>query len=199
MKRRAWTLVELLVALTLFAALAGFLLSFFFSGQKRARALDFRLHALQATYLLRARLADDIASSLAAPRGSAAVQEASTLTIRRVQEGPAAGAYGTSLDSNLQVITEDVTYTFDPQDHRVYRNGRALGTERFLDVTFSYFPWVGPGRGEVIELHATVVPDEHLDEAGRSEFPRHEVVSFTFHCPQSTIRHAYPELPPLYR
>ena len=192
--KRAWTLIELLVALMLFSAVAGFIISFFVSGQKRSRSLDFRLHALQAAYLLRARFADDLASSMPAPAGAEAINEASALELLRVRAQRGGGLGGTSIDEDLSVITEQVAYRFDPNTHRVYRNGEAMTSERFLDVTFSYFPYTDEDRGEVVELHATIVPDEHLDDPGRREYPRHEVVSFTFHLTQSTIVHAYPEL-----
>ncbi len=198
MKTKGWTILEMLIVLALVSIIMSIAMHFFFSGQRQSHNLDFRLHALQSAYLLRVRLADDIASSIPASPTTQGVDDASGITLRRVTTGPGKGISGTHLDSNLRTMTEDIVYQFDPNSHRLLRNGRAVGTARFLDVSFSYIPFAEPAQPEMLEVHAIVVPEEHLRSGDRKDFPQQELVTFTFHCPQSTTARAFSEYPPLY-
>ena len=189
--RRGWTLVEMVFVVALLGFVTVIAFQSFFQGQRETSRLDFRLQALQSAYLVRAHLADDLASHLPAPPGQPEVPCASAISMRRVRQEDECGIAGTCLDEHLQPIADVITYEFDPVRHVVCRNGHVLGSTGFLDVTFSYFPYKEGVRGETLEVHMVVVPEQSLANPDRSEFPDQEIVSFSFHCPQTTIERAY--------
>jgi len=191
--KRGWTLVEMLIVVLLVGLGTSMALSFFFTGQERSANLDFRLQALQSAYIIRTKMADDLASSMPAPAGSATIPSASSITLLRIRNRDECGVAGTCLDDNLRPITDQITYEFNSITHRVYRNGTPVSPGRFLDVTFSYLPYQNALRGETIELHLTIVPEQSFNIPNRTEFERQEIISFSFHCPQTTISRAYPE------
>ena len=190
--RRAFTLVEILIVLVLVGTAVGLALQVYFQGHGQAARLDFRLTGLQAAFLLRARLADDLTAAVPALAGSAPIPNASAMTIRRITSRDGVGVDGIPLDDALQPITEDVTWEFEGASHRVLRNGVPVTTARFLDVTFSYLP-ASEERGETMEIHAVIVPDRALDDPSRTTFDVQELISFSFHLPQATALRAYPE------
>ena len=190
--RRAYTLIEILVVLLIVGTAMGIVLDLYFQGQGQSARLDFRLTGLQAAFLLRSHLADDLSSSLPALAAAAPVPNASAITVRRVTRRENAGEAGTCLDADLRPVADTVTWEFDPGTHRVLRDGVPVSSARFLDVTFSYLPATAE-RGETVELHAVVVPDGALDSPTRTSFDVQELISFSFHVPQATALRAYPE------
>ena len=198
-RRRGFTLVELIVVALLFSVIVGLAMEFFTTGQQHSRKLGFQLQALQSAQLLRERLFQDLASHSPAAPGQAPFSGAQRLSFLRVTSRDGRGVLGTSLDGDGNALCEQVTYEFDPGQHQVRRTceGRTevLHAGRFQDVSFSYAPFgTEDGRGETIGVTVVAVPEDLLDHPDRVD-PRTQRVeqSFSFHCPQTTLRRVYRE------
>jgi len=191
MRRRAFTLVEVLVAFGLVCSISALVYTNFAGGWRQSERLSFRLQALQAAYLVRSRMAADLSSYIPGPAGMEPVRNAPSLGFLMVTPEDNAGIEGTSLDEDLKPITIPVSYEFDPADHRLYRNGKPLGTMRFAKVAFFHEPYEpGLEKGETVGVDLVVVP-EHLLATPDADESKRLAVRFTFHCPQTTLARVY--------
>ena len=189
-RRRGFSLVEVLFAILLFCTVAAITLSLFFQGHRVNRRLDYRLQALSAVHLIRARLAHDLASSVAATGGTSAVEDALSISFWRIQSGDNRGVYGSCLDENLKPITERVHYQFDTQKRVLLRNGVALTALGLRDLRFHYRPRESLVAGDDIQVEMTLVPDESKSKEKVDEYMR---VTLDFHRTSTTWKCAFKE------
>jgi len=192
MGRRAYTLIEVLVAMVVASTLLPMALSFFAAGQRQTASLSFRLKGLQSAYLLRTWVADDLASHCPSAPGRRPFTVSPMLTFTRTISNDGRGVYDTCLNDRYRALTERVTYRFYPDRGVVERSvdgvGRPLLGARFRDVRFDYHPGGTEGfHGETVVMHVTIVAD---DVVGDDTTTSH---SFTFHCPQTTLHRVYGE------
>jgi type II secretory pathway pseudopilin PulG len=184
---RGFTLVEGLVVAALLAVAGTMFWQLFSSGMKREQKVDFRTRALQTAALTRTRIAMDFVSIL--PSASTAPDKATgkAVTFDRIAEDRFQES-GMPLDKNLNPLTDRVTYRFDPQAHRILRNGQVInvGLVRDLDFTFES----GKERGYTLHVDLTLCPEEEINS------PKPSVVAhfgFSFHSPQGTLTLAHRE------
>ncbi|MBI4866183.1 MAG: prepilin-type N-terminal cleavage/methylation domain-containing protein [Candidatus Wallbacteria bacterium] len=139
MRRRGFTLVELLVA----ALLSAFVLAgawwMFVSGSRQSVKLDLRLARLQGIVGLLEALSDDLAQAVYVPpagsQGNGVDAEQLTLFKFRAYALPKASAAGEEADASA-VWTEPVVYRFERATGQISRNGRPMPLGRFTQVGF---------------------------------------------------------------
>ena len=192
-KKSAFSLLEVLIAVLLFCTVAAITLTLFFQGHKVNRRLDYRLQALAAVHLVRARLAHDLASSMPSTGGTSEVLAARSLSLIRVQSGAPKGFMSTSLDENMTPITEKITYRYDEQKRLLYRNGIALAALGLYDLRFNYKPRTSSIAGDDIQVEMAIVPEEHKGSSQPGEIIR---LSLDFHRTSTTWQAAFNEYAP---
>ena len=190
MVRRGFSLVEVLFAILLFCTVAAITLSLFFQGHKVNRRLDYRLQALSALHLIRARLAHDLASSVPATGGTSGVEDALSIGFWRIQSGEPKGVYGTCLDENFVPIREKVIYRFDPKKRVLLRNGIPLSALGLRDLRFHYRPRQSVVAGDDIQVEMTIVPEEQKANEQVGEYMK---VTLDFHRTSTTWKSAFTE------
>ena len=181
--RRAFTLVEALVAAALLAGALAAIYQFLSMGTRASRKLDFHLEVLQAAWLVRSRLADDLASQMPISPDQAVAATGAALSLLRVESGAAGGVAGTCLDERLRPAATTVQWTFDPRSRRLLRNGASVTPVPIRDVTFTYVPRDPAAQGETLESKLTFV------EPGPKG--RTETLRLRFTCPLNTLARAY--------
>ena len=188
--KRAYTLIEVLVAMLLVSVALSIAFSSLFSGRKHNSKLTFQLQGLQSAHLLRTRLFEELASHSPAAAGQKPFDRSPRIAFYRVKRADECGIYGSCLSKNFKPLVEEVVYEFDEKSGLVYRQcggkKRPVLGARFHEVHFSYSPFGYQGKGETIGMHVTVIPDEG-DESKETNH------SFYFNCPQTTLRRVYDE------
>lgn len=186
--RSAFSLIEALVAAVLFAAVVALVLGGYGQGARNSVHLDAALEATQMAYLVRSRLADDLASHMPVPSGRAVSVEGSALELLRVEEADGTGVAGTCLDESLRPRTKKVVYRFDGRTGRLLRNGVAVAAGRFRKVVFRHLPCdLARKRGETLEVGLFPVGVGKQVDGKDSEF------RLILHCPHTTLDRVYDE------
>lgn len=140
-RRRAFTLVEILIVGVFSLVILGFLYESFIAGSRRGRKVEVDQQAVHAFELLLARLAADLSLALPARRHAP-----------DLVEGLAPGLPGKSLAfvrMGHEGAPEIVRYEYDPASGHVRRNDQELGFARFELVSFRLLDAGGPVGLEV--------------------------------------------------
>ena len=159
----------------------------FSSGMKREQKLDFRTRALQTAALARARIAADFASILPSASATPAKATGKGVSFDRIPEDRVQEA-GLPLDANLAPLVDKVTFRFDPQAHRLLRNGSVVAVGLIRDLDFSFES--SKDRGYTLTCTLTLCPEEEIASAHPSIETR---FAFSFHSPQGTLALAHKE------
>ena len=185
--RCGFTLIEGLVVAALIAVAGTMFWQLFSSGMNREKKVDFRTRALQTAALTRTRIAMDFVSILPQLSGTPQTATGKAVTFDRIPEDKVQEA-GLPLDKDLHPLTERVTFRFDPQAHRILRNGTVVspGAIRDLDFTFES----GKDRGYTLTVVLTMCPDEEINQPNPSVTQK---FTFAFHSPQGTLSLAHKE------
>lgn len=192
MSRGGFSVLEILIVASLLAALVGGAALYQVSGNRQAVALDFRASSLQSAQLLIVHLQRDLASQVPGPLDPAgAPTHQSELAIVRASDTN--GKRGLPLDANDQLLTETVTWKFDPATHYVSRNGEPIKAAPFESVEFTQFPLrpgdPSPPYGDTIIVKMVVVPPDALGKVGPAT-PK-AVFTASFSSSQGTINHLH--------
>jgi type II secretory pathway component PulJ len=193
--RRGATLVELLVFAGLAALPFAVIWNFWVSGSRQSVRMEGRMLAIQAVPLTLETMRDDLARLVSAgTRATTGTAEACdggepdhclTLTRFVSYEPDARELYGPDAASTAWLKTEQITYRFNPEAHRLERNGRPVGSVRFLDVRLRL-------EGSQVHVKLVLCPDDLLD---RPEPPPESVrteLNLRLGLPQQAALQAYP-------
>ncbi len=183
--RKAYTLVEALLAVVLASVVFSIFLNSFTVGQKDNSRLTFQLRGLQGAHLLRTCLHQDLASYVPTAQGQKAFSKSRRISFYRVKSLEKCGVYDSCLSKNFKALVERVVYEYDKERRMVFRTcggkRRPLLGTRFDEVYFSYSPYGQEGSGETIGLH--MIAQKHGAEEAR--------YSFYFDCPQTRHSRLY--------
>ena len=195
LQRRGATLLELLVFTGLAALPFAAIWGFWVSGSRQSVRMEGRMLAIQAVPLTLETLRDDLARLVSAgscaTTGSADATEGEepghTMTLTRFvsYDLDARELYGPDAAGTAWLKTEQVTYRFNPDTHRLERNGRPVGSVRFLDVRLRL-------EGSQARVKLVLCPDDLLD---RPEAPPESVrteLDLRLGLPQLAALQAYP-------
>lgn len=191
--RRGFSMLEILIVASLLLITAGSAAMYTLSGQKQGLGIEFQAAALTSAQMVFARLQRDLASQVPGPLSAltAVPAPAREVTLARVSDQ--SDARGLPLDDQDRLLTERVTWKFDPATHLVSRNGEPIRGAPMESVEFTYFPCrpgdIAPPYGDTLIVKLVVVPVEALGKT-TPETPR-AVFQASFHSAQGTINHLH--------
>ena len=160
-RRRAFTLVEILVFSAIALIVLGVAWFIFFSATNQSRKLDSRLRALQANQILIERIKQDLKQFYYVPSYSMVDSAPPRLSFRIYREY----SYSRTERSQASVILESINYVFDRDMHTVRRNNDLLYACPFESVQFGLKETLPTAPGEVsnfVTIQTVYVNEELL-------------------------------------
>ena len=199
MRRRAFTLIEVIIMSVVGLMLLGIVYSIFISSSKDSAKMNRKLQAIQAGHLLLERLENDIKQAFY-------LKGVYDLQVMNHQGGFGNAVAFYRLDPKAElpgsgegkpVKVERIEYIFSPVTARVYINGKPFTTGLFKRVEFSYKPSNikanPPVYADTLTVTVTGIPDE-LAKKDISEIDERDLATLvsTYSFRARAIKTAYP-------
>lgn len=206
--RRGFTMVEVMVFAAIAAIPAAVTWNMMLTSGKQATHVSSRLTALSAAQVAVEALRDDLGQLCYFPdRGPGIAGEAPSADAKhelallkfRAYDFKTGGGdlYGSGTAEKGRLACEKIEYRFDPESHKLLRNGKQLGAGRFLSVEFH--PMVSPVEGGLapatnrMGVVLVLGPEEKLDRGPEAIADSEKVVlAFSIGLPRKTAAEAYP-------
>jgi len=180
---RGFTLPEILIFATIAFIPLALAMNLFVSGSRQNARMHDKVNGLQAVQLTFETIRDDLAQLVAVDRTDST--DTGIFRFERFREfAYDEGKLYSNAEDEGWLRTDTITYGFDPVTHHLERNGRAVGTARFLDAGF----WM---EGNAVRVLLVLCPEELI---ARGEEPTPEqktVLSFRIGLPHLAARSAF--------